>query len=316
MPNMEHSAHFHSNPYGRIDLNALMLFYETVNARSINRASILLATPKSTISRRLRLLEQQLNSTLLKRGARALSLTETGRALYERCERIVEELDRANIQTAVFQQEMSGVLRVSMPSFFVSWMAEAIAEFAKAHPSLRLEIDALNRYVDVAEEPFDVAIHFGKPVESFHPSRVLAELPRSFYASPQYLAEHGTPVCHCELSHHELIVHQFQMRDKIFPWFSRPEEQSGQQPPRVIVNNAVLVRDLVLSHLGLGLMPDIMCVEDIAAGRLVRIPLDWESPPLMASATYHARRYSPAKTRAFLDHIARFLKQRTSRRAG
>ena len=292
----------------RIDLNALMLFYETVNARSINKAAVLLNMPKSTISRRLRMLEHQFSSTLLKRGARALGLTETGRALYQRCESIVAELEKANLQTASIQEEMSGVLRISMPSFFVGWVADAIADFARQHPALRLEIEAHNRHVDVSEEPFDLAIHFGKPAETYNPTRLLAEFPRSFYATPAYLAAHGTPIRYFELSAHHLIAHQFQMRDKIFPWFTQPDGGSAPVPPRAVVNNAILVRDLVLRDLGLGLMPDIMCVDDVSKGQLVRVPLDWESPPLAASATFLARRYSPAKTRAFLDHLVEFLR--------
>ncbi len=307
---MEHSHPRAATRPPRIDLNALMLFYETVNARSINKASTLLSMPKSTISRRLRMLEQQFSSTLLKRGSRSLSLTETGRALYQRCESIVSELEKANLQTASMQEEMSGVLRISMPSFFVGWVAEAIADFAREHPALRLEIEAHNRHVDVSEEPFDVAIHFGKPAETFHPTRSLAELSRSFYATPAYLERHGTPTRYFELVSHDLIAHQFQMRDKVFPWFAQPDGASMPLPPRIVVNNAVLVRDLVLRDLGVGLMPDIMCLEDVAAGRVVRVPLDWESPPLAASATYLARRYAPAKTRAFLDHLSAFLRKR------
>lgn len=310
---MEHSPP--DIPYGarsspRIDLNALMLFYETVNARSINKAAALLNIPKSTISRRLRLLEQQFNSTLLKRGARSLGLTETGQALYQRCERIVAELEKANLQTARMQDEMSGVLRISMPSFFVGWVSEAIAEFARQHPALRLELEAHNREVDIAEEPFDVAIHFGKPAENFHPARQLAELPRSFYATPAYLEENGTPQRYSELASHDLIVHHFQMRDKIFPWLRQPDGKPSPLPPRCVANSAVVIRDLVLSDLGIGLMPDIMCHADIKSGALVRIPLDWESPPLTATATYLARRYAPAKTKAFLDHLSVFLRER------
>ena len=125
-----------SKAASRIDLNALILFYETVNLRSINKASVALSMPKSTISRRLKLLEQQFGSTLLKRGTRSLSLTETEQTLYERCERIVGEIEKANLQTARMQDEMSGVLRVAMPTFLIGWASESIARFAKAHPAL------------------------------------------------------------------------------------------------------------------------------------------------------------------------------------
>jgi DNA-binding transcriptional LysR family regulator len=305
---MEHStSHDGSSRLQRMDLNALMLFYETVNARSINKAAMVLDMPKSTISRRLRLLEQQFESTLLKRGARSLSLTETGRALYQRCESIVQELEKANLQTTQFQEEMTGALRVSMPSFFVGWVADALAEFARAHPALQLELESNNRHVDVAEEPFDIAIHFGKPPETFHPARTLAVLSRSFYATPAYLAQAGTPRTYADLAGHDMILHQYQVRDKVFA--DAGSDRKGVRA-RVIANNAVMVHEFVLRHLGIGLMPDIMCLEDIASGALHRIDLDWTSPPLLASATYLARRYTPAKTRAFLDHLSAFLQQR------
>jgi DNA-binding transcriptional LysR family regulator len=294
----------------RIDLNALLLFYETVNARSINKAAQTLSMPKSTISRRLRMLEQQFGSNLLKRGARALGLTETGRALYQRCERIVAELEEANLQTARMQDEMSGALRVSMPVFFIGWASQAIAEFARLHPALRLEIEAHNRHVDVAEEPFDVVIHFGKPVESFHPLRRLAELPRSFYAGAGYVAQKGAPKTYAELARHDVIHHQYQVRDKVFPPVVNADGSAEPITARAVVNHAVLVRELILRDLGIGLMPDIMCREDVSRGTLVRLPLDWSSPPLVVSATFLARRFAPVKTRAFLDHLSQFLQQR------
>jgi len=78
-------------------------------------------------------------------------------------------------------------------------------------------------------------------------------------------------------------------------------------PTRAVVNHAVLVRELVLRDLGIGLMPDFMCRDDLAQGVLQRIPLDWESPPLTASATFLARRYAPVKLKSFLDHLAEYL---------
>jgi DNA-binding transcriptional LysR family regulator len=291
----------------RIDLNAMKLFFETVNVGSINKAAAALEMPKSTISRNLRLLEQQLGTVLLKRGSRSLGLTETGEALYRRCERIVAELEAADLQTTQMQDEMSGVLRVSMPVFFIGWVSEAIADFARLHSGIRLEIEAHNRAIDVAEERFDVAINFGKMPESYHPSRLLAELSRSLYATPRYLEKHGIPEAYTDLAGHELIQHQYQVRDKVFPQVGHYGKTSGLLTPRVVVNHALLVHELVLHDLGIGLMPDIMCRKDLANGTLVRLSLDWECPLLSVSANYLVRRYSPLKTRKFLDHLSDFL---------
>lgn len=292
----------------RLDLNALLLFYETVNARSINKAALKLGMPKSTISRKLTALEQELGSTLLKRGQRALGLTEIGHALYLRCESIAQELENADLHTTKMQEEMSGVLRISMPVFFVSWISHPLADFAKEFPGLRLEIEAQNRVVDVAEEPFDVAIHFGLPAETHNPMRRLAELPRSFYASPGYLAQRGPLATLDDLVNHDVILHQYQQRDRVFPDMHLPDGTTVALTPRVVVNHAVLVQELALQDLGIGLMPDIMCKQDVAAGRLIRLPLDWTSPPLLISATYLERRYAPRKMRALLDRITEHLK--------
>lgn len=290
--------------HSHFDLNGLMLFYETVNARSINKASQILDIPKSTISRRLRNLEEYFNSALLKRGSQSLGLTESGQALYRRCEIIAEELEKADLQTSRIQHELSGVLRVSMPTFFVEWVSEAIADFARIHPAVCLEIEAHNRHVSVADEPFDVAIHFGKPAETFNPTRNLIELPRSFYAAPDYIANHGCPLRYLDLSAHQLIVHQFQMRDRVFPWLVGHGENTAQIIPRAVANNAIMVRDFVVRGLGIGLMPDIMCQQSLNAGKLTRLELDWDCPPLLTSATYLARDYAPRKIRAFLDYVA------------
>lgn len=294
----------------RPDLNALLLFYDTVNAGSINKAAQQLGVPKSTISRKLALLEGQYGSTLLKRGPRALGLTEIGTALYERCERIVAELRDADTEASEMQSGVTGLLRVSMPVFFMSWMAEAIADFARENPALRLEIEAHNRWVDVGEEPFDIAVQFGTPRDTAVPMRRLVKLSRGLFASPAYLAANGTPRRVADLADHELIPHQYQQRDRAWPEIPRRDGTKGGIAGRVTVNHAVLVHELVRRGLGIGLMLDIQCRPDIEAGRLVRLTMDWEAAPLLVYATFLAPRYAPRKTRAFLDRIAAHVRKR------
>lgn len=290
----------------RADLNALLLFYDTVNSGSINRASRQLDVPKSTISRKLSLLERQFGATLVKRGARNLGLTEIGAALYERCERIVAELKDADDETSELQGGLTGLLRVSMPVYFMTWMAEAIAEFANGNPGLRLEIEAHNRWVDVMEEPYDIAIQFGQARDVTVPMRRLAELSRGFYASPAYLRDRGVPHVVADLARHEIISHQYQQRDRAWP-----EALNAGGPARIIVNHAVLVHELVRRGLGIGLMPDMMCRQDVAEGRLKLLAIEWQAAPLQVYATFLAPRYAPRKIRAFLDRIAAHVRSRT-----
>ena len=225
---------------------------------------------------------------------------------------------------------MAGVLRVTLPVSSSAWVSEAMAQFGQATTrtprwlrgfrlDLRLGAAVGNRgahntttFPCRRSRPLGTSstssFHFGhRAPETSHPSRKLAELPRSFFATPAYLAERGTPSTYAELAGHDLIQHQYQVRDKVFPLIEGTDGTSLPPTARAVVNHAVLVRELVLGDLGIGLMPDILCRQDVAEGQLVRIPLDWQSPPLSASATYLARRYAPAKMRAFLDSIAAYL---------
>ena len=268
--------------------------------------------PKSTISRRLRLLEEQLGSTLLKRriaGARA-DRKRPG---------ALQAMRTHHCRTGTGQpsdgrdarrdgrcpaRQHAGLLH--------RLVSEAIAQFAKQHPALRLEIEAHNRHVDVAEEPFDVVIHFGNAPETYHPSRKLAELPRSFFATPAYFAERGTPSTYAELAGHDLIQHQYQVRDKVFPLIEGtdgtslpPTARAVVQPWRCWFENSLTWRSRN--------RPDaltILCRQDVAEGQLVRIPLDpcGRAPHrFRRRRPISPRRYAPAKMRAFLDSIAAYL---------
>jgi len=127
----------------KLDLNALLLFFEVVNAGSISRASKKLDIPKSTVSRKLMFLEDQLGAILFKKGGRKLAVTDIGHALYEHCERIAAEIEEAGLGTTRMQTELRGMLRVSMPvDFGTGWLSSAIAAFAVSYPDIHLVIDA------------------------------------------------------------------------------------------------------------------------------------------------------------------------------
>src|SRR5260370_34181612 len=125
----------------KLDLNALLLFFETVNARSISSASKKLDIPKSTVSRKLMFLEDQIGAVLFKKGGRKLTVTDIGQALYEHCERIAAEIEEAGLGTTRMHNELRGMLRVSMPvDFGTGWLSRALPAFAVSYPSLHLVI--------------------------------------------------------------------------------------------------------------------------------------------------------------------------------
>jgi DNA-binding transcriptional LysR family regulator len=286
-----------------IDLNALLVFFEVVNAQSITKAARTLGLPKSTVSRKIQHLESQVGSALLKRRNRRITITEEGLRLHDHCGRIAAEIEDAGLQATQMRTSLKGRLRVSMPIDFGSgWLSRAIASFAEKYPSIDLEIHVNGRWVDVSEESYDVAIHLGPLLNPDVPFRRLSALTRGVYASPEYLARKAPTISLSD--EHECVLTDQQLAEGIWTEANR---EGQRREGRVVVNNIGVARELVISGIGVGVLPNVMCRNDVKSGRLVRIMLDRQIPALEASATFFAGRYLPRKTKVFLDHVTDFL---------
>lgn len=293
---------------GKMDLNALVLFYEVVNAHSISSASTKLRIPKSTISRKISVLERQMGTTLLRRGPRSISMTEIGKVLYDHTQRIVSEIEDAGFHASQMQSELSGVLRISLPvDFGISWLSRLIAEFAESHSDIQLVVDINNRWIDVSEDPYDVAIHLGPPRNQDLPLRKFSSLTRGIYASPKYVERAGTLTSLDEIHKHDCVVTAHQIDEGVWNLVGTAAGASVEVEPRTMVNNIGIARELVVAGLGIGILPNIMCRNDLVSGRVVRLLPEWKGPPLQACATYLGRRRVQRKTKAFMDFLSDYL---------
>jgi DNA-binding transcriptional LysR family regulator len=288
-----------------IDLNALLVFFEVVNAQSITKAARTLGLPKSTVSRKIAHLEDQVGAALLKRGNRRISVTEAGHRLHEHCTRIAAEIEDAGLQATQMRTSLKGRLRVSMPiDFGIGWLSRAIASFAEKYTAIELDIHVNGRWVDVSEESYDVAIHLGRLLNPDLPFRRLSALTRGVYASPEYTARRGLP--QGRWHDHECVLTEQQLAEGVWNVDANAQDALRRQA-RVMVNNIGVARELVISGIGVGILPNVMCHNDVKSGRLMRIQIDRDIPALEASATFFAGRHLPRKTKVFLDHITDFL---------
>jgi DNA-binding transcriptional LysR family regulator len=286
------------------DLNALLVFHEVVNSQSISRAARVLGLPKSTVSRKIQHLESQVGASLLKRGNRRISITDEGLRLNDHCHRIAAELVHAGLQTAEMRTSLKGRLRVSMPNDFgVGWLGRAIASFVNIYPAIEIDIHVNGRWVDVSEETYDVAVHLGRPLNPELPLRRLSVLTRGVYASPAYVGRNA------DLgrlwAEGECVLTEQQLAEGI--WTANDGREVQRRPGRVVVNNIGVARELVRAGIGVGILPNVLCRSDVRSGRLVRIAVEREIPPLEASATFFSGRYVSQKVKVFLDHLASFL---------
>jgi DNA-binding transcriptional LysR family regulator len=293
-----------------IDLNALRLFYEVVARGGMARAAEATGVPKATVSRRLRALETELGATLLKRGARGAQLTDVGAALYEHARRIVREAEEAANAALDMQSELAGLIRIATPPAFGGpWMSEVMTRFAERHPRIRLVIHATNRRVDVAEEPFDLAIQIGRVRNEGLTVRKLAEIERGVYASPRLAARVGAPERLADLPDFDCIVLETHLEEGV--WAAQVASRGGEgTPPRATVSDVGLARELAIAGLGFAILPVPMCEDDLAEGRLVRVIEHERLPTAIAWATFLQRRHMPLRVRAFLDFLSEHLSQR------
>ncbi|HTY94127.1 MAG TPA: LysR family transcriptional regulator [Steroidobacteraceae bacterium] len=287
----------------RLDLNLLMLFMEIIRCGSISQAAVHLRTPKATLSRKLRQLEKQIGAVLVRRSAKCLELTEIGEALLHRCERISVETHDAAMIAAEMQSQLSGVMRVSMPIGLAStWVSRAISDFALRYPEVRLIIHVSNRWIDVSEEPYDVAICIGRVRNEQLPARRLAELPRGLYASPDYCTRKGVPQTPAQLVDHDCIVLDSQVNDGV--WAAATAGGRTALVPHLATTDIVVAKEMAVAGVGIAMLTHPICEEEVRSGQLVRILPNCRIPPVIISATFLERRYMPQRIRAFIDLIA------------
>jgi DNA-binding transcriptional LysR family regulator len=291
-----------------IDVNSMVLFYEVVNSGSISQAALATKLSKASISRKLRKLEQDVGAVLLKRGQHRISMTSSGEVLYHHCEKIIAETQEARTALAEMQSELAGKLQLVAPFGLQMWVTRALAAFAQKYPRVEVTVDLTHRWVDVSEEPYDVAIHLGRIGNERIPVRRFAELARGAYASPAYLKGKSVPQLPTDLLNHSCIVLRQQLDDAIWT-FREGNGTSVTVKPRARVSDIVTARELALAGIGFAILPHAFCRRDVAAGQLVPVLPRWSIPPLIPAATYLERRYVPLRIRAFLDTVAAQFKQ-------
>lgn len=291
------------------EVDALLLFSEVVRSGNLTRASDTTGLSKATISRRLASLEEQVGALLLKRNSRSLAPTSIGTRLLDYAQRIDTEVKEAQIEIDELQSGTGGTLRVSIPmEFGNAWLGRAVADFALEYPDISLVVATNNGVVDLIREQFDIAIILGKLPDSRLIHRKLTSLRRAAYASPKYVEKHGMPKTLEELSHHRCIVTELQQRDGVWTFLKRAQRRKVEVAAHTTVANVSLVRELLLGGVGIGILNDVLCVNDLKNGRLVRVLPEWESPPLHTSAIMLRRTLVPKRNRLFLDFIVRRLR--------
>ncbi|HET9764637.1 MAG TPA: LysR family transcriptional regulator [Casimicrobiaceae bacterium] len=291
----------------QLEPNDLLLFARVADLGSFSRAAERLGVPKSTVSRRVSVLEAQLGERLLQRTTRKLVLTEFGQAVLEYARHVAEDVEAASSLAQNRQVLPSGRLRITMPGDF-AWLVlgPMLAEFATRHPAITVEVDLSARFVDVIGEGYDVAIRMGALRDDASlAARRIACFTAGLYAAPGYLKRHGTPSRPEDLLQHGTLQVLSRTGDPL-PWVLHHGRQKweGAPPARAIANSPGLLLQMAVRGAGISIANDHFALPHVQRKELVCVLPDWRPAPVSAWAVFPGRRLMPAKTRVFLDALA------------
>lgn len=292
------------------DLNDLYYFARVAEHGSFTAAARALGLPKSTLSRRMARLEEQLDIRLLHRTTRRLSLTDVGKAYLAHCRGVLDAAEAAQAVVSQVQGEPSGKVVVSCPVTLAdTLLARAIPEFMARHPKVAVELDSTNRRVDLMSEGVDLAIRVRPVLEDS--SLVLRRLGGSqvdLVASPALVAAWGLPSHPVDLARFpSLSMRYADGRHRLQLTGADGEELTVALTPRLMTDDMNVLLAAALAGTGIVVLPRSVCHAQLASGELLRILPDWRLPQGQIHAVYLHRRGMLPAVRHFIDFLVERL---------
>lgn len=280
-------------------------FVQVVDAGGFSAAARAMGKSKALVSKYVRDLEDELGVRLLNRTTRRLSLTEVGQAYFREAGDILQRLEDLATSVGDAHREPRGTLRVAAPrSFADGILGRALSDFLVAEPRISLDLHLDDRFVDLVEEGFDVAIRVTEMTDSSLIARRLAAFRVVLLASPSFLASHGTPETPQDLID-KPVVFDTNARTRghwAFDW--QGERISVPVKPRMEANSPEVTLAGALAGIGYARVPEFTAQAALADGRLVRLLPGSEPKNAGIYAVYPHRRHLSGKVRAFVDFLA------------
>ncbi|KFZ37657.1 LysR family transcriptional regulator [Shewanella mangrovi] len=290
-------------------LDDLRCFCAVARLGSFKAAAELLAMPLSTLSRRIRQLESDLQLRLLNRDAHRVSLTNTGEQYYQRCAALFEELDDIDEDLHREKHRPCGKVRVSAPINSGSYFLRQIFyDFLQQYPDIQLDLHFSNSLIDIEAEAMDVVFRVGSPIVESWIARPLKDIHFILCAHAQYdVSDIHTPA---QLCGHPLVLCR-----PMIPW-QLQHKTSGeaydyhpQKGVRLEVDEIAMLTHAVKSGLGIGYIPDYFALPMIAEGELVHVLPAWRSQVRTLFMLYRDRDHLPLRVRMLVEYVLqRFAK--------
>ncbi|MFZ5444399.1 MAG: LysR family transcriptional regulator, partial [Myxococcota bacterium] len=285
-----------------MDWSRVPVFLKVVEAESITRAAEALGLPKSTVSRTVTALEQDLSTQLLTRTTRQLKLTDAGRDFYQRARAARAALEEAEAALDQQTDDAQGVVRVTVAPN--AWpMAELFTRFTRLHPRVHVEVVATNRHVNLVDEGVDLAIRAGSMPDSTLLTRKIASSDLALYATRSYLTRHGEPRRLADLNEHEVVLFRARQGAGVLKLTGPDGDFEVAVKGRVSADDLGFIRAFVSLGAGIGLLPMVLSEHATPDGKLVRVLPDYRVKGSGMHLVMPAARYVPTRVRLLADFI-------------
>lgn len=290
------------------DLNDMVYFAEVADKGGFSAAGRSLGLPKSRLSRRVAELETRLGVRLLQRTTRKLSLTAVGEVFHRHCVAMREEALAAVEAVDHSHTEPRGLIRIACPvTLAQTAIAQILPHFLARYPQVTIDMQVNNRPVDLVDEGFDVALRVRNTLDASG-SMVVKKLGSSttlLVSSPEQIKRQGQPQRPQDLANYDTVA--MSTRNGHATWQLMGPSGAAvtvEHTPRLVADDLLTLKLAVLQGVGIGWMPDYMCVDDFASGALAQVLPGWSPPLGIVHAVFPSRRRLVPAVRKFLDFLA------------
>ncbi|MFT5881070.1 MAG: DNA-binding transcriptional LysR family regulator [Moritella sp.] len=288
-----------------------LIFYHLIEQGSFSKAADIVGLTKSVVSKHITRLEQDVGVQLIYRTTRKLTLTEAGKVFYQHARDIYFSVQGAMDAMNGLGDSLSGTIRLTVPTISGEMiLAEAIADFSTLYPDIHIDMDLDNRFVDIVEEGFDLAVRTGALQDSSYIARRLVEAQWVICGAPAYLESKGVPKKTADLQQHNCLAYSYQ-ETGANDWLFKGD--GGAYTLKVqgnfTTNNAAALRKAALFNLGLIYVPKVLVAGDLQAGSLIEVLHQQVAKSLGIYAIYPYTKLQPLKVKLFIEHIYQFYQR-------
>lgn len=293
------------------DLHLLTVLAQT---RSYTQAARRMGISKASVSVRIGELERSAGVPLVRRTTRSVGLTEAGQQLVDETQAAFTRIEQSFSSVKDLAGTPRGLVRVTAPvALGRQHIAPRLATFLRQHPEIRLELDLNDRFVNLAQEGFDLAIRHAQEPPETHVAWVLCTSRSLLVASPDYLSRRGMPRHPLDLAGHDCLLY---LRDSPSQSWAFERERPRRKAERSVVavhgplraNNSEVLREAVLGGVGLGLLPDFSAASHLGPRELVVVLPQWRPQGFFGERLYAIRPWSPHVPRA-VQCLVDFLRE-------